>query len=117
MMKARVEDLRDLGPALSPFNSFLFLQGLETLPVRMERHVQNAQAVAAFLTPAPAVGWVSYPGLRQPLPAPGPEVPAEGRRRGLHLRVEGGREAGKRASSSGCSSSRTWPTSATPRRW
>src|SRR5215211_5113307 len=46
LMKARVENLRDLGPALSPFNSFLFLQGLETLHVRMERHVQNAEAVA-----------------------------------------------------------------------
>ena len=63
LMKARVENLRDLGPALSPFNSWLFLQGLETLPVRMERHCRNAEAVAAFLARHPAVGWVSYPGL------------------------------------------------------
>ena len=63
LMKARVENLRDLGPALSPFNSFLFLQGLETLHVRMERHVRNAEAVARFLAEHPAVGWVSYPGL------------------------------------------------------
>ncbi|HVL24551.1 MAG TPA: O-acetylhomoserine aminocarboxypropyltransferase/cysteine synthase family protein [Thermomicrobiales bacterium] len=63
LMKARVENVRDLGPALSPFNAWLFLQGLETLPVRMERHCRNAEAVAAFLARHPAVGWVSYPGL------------------------------------------------------
>ena len=55
LMKARVENLRDIGPALSPFNAFLFLQGLETLPVRMERHTRNAEAVAAFLAAHPAV--------------------------------------------------------------
>jgi O-acetylhomoserine (thiol)-lyase len=55
--------VRDLGPALSPFNAWLFLQGLETLPVRMDRHCRNAEAVAAFLAGHPAVGWVSYPGL------------------------------------------------------
>jgi O-acetylhomoserine (thiol)-lyase len=63
LMKARVENLRDLGPAVSPFNSWLFLQGLETLPVRMREHVRNAEQVAAFLASHPAVGWVSYPGL------------------------------------------------------
>ena len=63
LMKARVENLRDLGPALSPFNSWMFLQGLETLPVRMERHCRNAEAVARFLDQHPAVTWVSYPGL------------------------------------------------------
>ena len=51
IMKARVESLRDFGPALSPFNSFLFLQGLETLHVRMDRHVENAQKVAEFSSP------------------------------------------------------------------
>ena len=60
LMKARVENLRDMGPRLSPFNAFLFLQGLETLPVRMERHTRNAEAVAAFLAAHPAVGWVNY---------------------------------------------------------
>src|ERR671932_1783365 len=63
IMKARVEGLRDLGPALSPFNSFLFLQGLETLGLRMERHVANAVAVANFLQSHPAVSWVNYPSL------------------------------------------------------
>jgi O-acetylhomoserine (thiol)-lyase len=63
IMKARVEGLRDFGPALSPFNSFLFLQGLETLKLRMECHSQNAMAVATFLSNHPAVAWVSYPGL------------------------------------------------------
>lgn len=62
-MKARVENLRDIGPSLSPFNSFLFLQGLETLPVRMERHTRNAETVAAFLAGHPAVSWVNYPTL------------------------------------------------------
>jgi O-acetylhomoserine (thiol)-lyase len=55
--------LRDLGPALSPFNSFLFLQGLETLPLRIERHSTNALAVAKWLERNPSVEWVSYPGL------------------------------------------------------
>ena len=62
-MKARVETLRTLGPALSPFNAFLFLQGLETLPLRMDRHCQNALAVARFLSAHPRVAWVRYPGL------------------------------------------------------
>jgi len=63
IMKARVESLRDMGPALSPFNAFLFLQGLETLGVRMRQHVANAQAVAEFLAGHKAVTWVSYPSL------------------------------------------------------
>jgi O-acetylhomoserine/O-acetylserine sulfhydrylase len=63
IVKARVEGLRDLGPALSPFNSFLFLQGLETLSLRMERHVQNTLALAQWLEANPAVGKVNYPGL------------------------------------------------------
>lgn len=62
-MKARVETLRTLGPALSPFNAFLFLQGLETLPLRMDRHCANAQAVAEFLLAHPQVSWVRFPGL------------------------------------------------------
>lgn len=61
--KARVQLLRDLGPAVSPFNSFLFLQGLDTLALRMERHSQNALAVARFLQDHPAVEWVQYPGI------------------------------------------------------
>jgi O-acetylhomoserine (thiol)-lyase len=61
--KLRVQLLRDLGPALSPFNAFLFLQGLETLPLRIERHSANALAVATWLEAHPAVDWVSYPGL------------------------------------------------------
>ncbi|HEX7495787.1 MAG TPA: O-acetylhomoserine aminocarboxypropyltransferase/cysteine synthase [Candidatus Limnocylindrales bacterium] len=63
ILKLRVQLLRDLGPALSPFNSFLFLQGLETLPLRIERHSTNALAVARWLEGHPAVEWVSYPGL------------------------------------------------------
>ncbi|WP_210611025.1 homocysteine synthase [Priestia flexa] len=63
IIKARVQLLRDVGAALSPFNSFLFLQGLETLHLRMERHSQNALAVAQFLEQHEAVKSVSYPGL------------------------------------------------------
>ncbi len=64
ILKARVQTLRDIGGCLSPFNSFLFLQGLETLSLRMERHVQNAQAAAEFLEKHPRVKWVAYPGLK-----------------------------------------------------
>jgi O-acetylhomoserine (thiol)-lyase len=62
-MKLRAETLRDLGAAMSPFNAFLFLQGLETLSLRMERHVANAQAVAAFLESHELASKVTYPGL------------------------------------------------------
>ena len=61
--KVRVQLLRDLGPALSPFNSFLFLQGLETLPLRQRRHSENALEVAKYLKDHPLVEWVNYPGL------------------------------------------------------
>ena len=63
IIKARVTLLRDLGPAPSPFNSFLFLQGLETLHLRMPRHCQNALKVAEYLEKHPKVKWVNYPGL------------------------------------------------------
>ena len=61
--KVRVEQLRDLGPAMSPFSAFLLLQGLETLALRMEAHVANAQNLAAWLAQHPAVSWVRYAGL------------------------------------------------------
>ena len=61
-MKVRCETMRTLGPVLSPFNSFLMLQGLETLPVRMERHVENARAVCEFLKNHASVSWVKYAG-------------------------------------------------------
>jgi O-acetylhomoserine (thiol)-lyase len=63
ILKARVQLLRDLGACISPFNSFLLLQGLETLPLRIERHTQNALAVAQFLNENAKVEWVNYPGL------------------------------------------------------
>jgi len=63
VLKVRVQLLRDLGPALSPFNSFLFEQGLETLPLRQRKHSENALAVANYLKNHPAVNWVNYPGL------------------------------------------------------
>jgi O-acetylhomoserine (thiol)-lyase len=62
-LKARVQGLRDTGASLSPFNAFLFLQGLETLHLRLQRHSENAQKVAEFLSNDPRVTWVYYPGL------------------------------------------------------
>jgi O-acetylhomoserine (thiol)-lyase len=63
VLKARLQYQRDVGPAISPFNAFLFLQGLETLSLRMERHSQNALAVAQWLEARDEVEWVKYPGL------------------------------------------------------
>jgi O-acetylhomoserine (thiol)-lyase len=63
ILKARIQGLRDTGAALSPFNAFLFLQGIETLHLRLERHSQNALAVARHLEQHPGVDWVNYPGL------------------------------------------------------
>jgi O-acetylhomoserine (thiol)-lyase len=63
IIRARVEGLRDFGPAISPFNSFLLLQGLETLSLRAQRHADNTLALALWLLEHPAVSWVNYPGL------------------------------------------------------
>lgn len=63
ILKARIQGLRDLGPAMSPFNAFLFLQGLETLHLRMKAHSENALEVAQFLESHPKVSWVNYTGL------------------------------------------------------
>ncbi|MBA2345711.1 MAG: homocysteine synthase [Rubrobacter sp.] len=98
ILKARVQMLRDYGPALSPFNSFLFLQGLETLHLRMERHSQNAMAVAEFLQGHDRVNWVNYPGLPD---HPSRELAAKYHRKGLYgailgFGIDGGLEAGKR---------------------
>lgn len=62
-IKARVQGLRDTGAAISPFNAWAILQGIETLPLRLERHSQNAHTVATFLSAHPNVSWVNYPGL------------------------------------------------------
>ena len=97
VLKARLQYLRDLGPAVTPFNSFLFIQGVETLSLRMERHVQNAAAVAAWLEARDEVTWVAYPGLesspwharqQQYLPRGGGAILAFG--------IEGGADAGRR---------------------
>jgi O-acetylhomoserine (thiol)-lyase len=64
VIKARVQLLRDTGAAISPFNSFLLLQGLETLSLRVERHVCNAKKIADFLSNHPLVSWVNYPSLK-----------------------------------------------------
>ncbi|MCC7165361.1 MAG: O-acetylhomoserine aminocarboxypropyltransferase/cysteine synthase [Anaerolineae bacterium] len=64
ILKARVQILRDIGANQAPFNSWLNIQGVETLSLRMDRHVQNAQAVAEFLEKHPKVSWVTYPGLK-----------------------------------------------------
>jgi O-acetylhomoserine (thiol)-lyase len=93
LMKARTELLRDVGAALSPFNSFLLLLGLETLPLRMQRHVENARAVAGFLSSHSSVDWVSYPAADDPLVEK--YVPS-GPGAVFTFGVNGGYEAGKR---------------------
>lgn len=97
LMKARTELLRDLGPALSPFNSFILLLGLETLSLRMQRHVENARAVAEFLDQHPAVAWVSYPIFdRSPTRALADRYTPAGPGAVFTFGVQGGYEAGVR---------------------
>jgi len=96
--KARLQLMRDLGACMSPFNAFLFLLGLETLPVRMERHSQNAMKVAEFLKNHSKVSWVNYPGLPD---NPYYNIARKYFRRGLFgaiigFGVKGGLEAGKK---------------------
>lgn len=98
IIKARVQVLRDTGAALSPFNSFLILQGVETLPLRMERHSQNALQIARFLGEHPKVEWVNYPGLSG---HPAYETAVKYHKRGLFgailgFGIKGGREAGQK---------------------
>ena len=97
IMKARVEGLRDFGPALSPFNSFLFLQGLETLKLRMEAHSSNALAVARFLCAHPQVAWVNYPGVPSSrYHALAQKYLPKGAGAIMSFGIRGGLEAGKR---------------------
>lgn len=97
IIKARTTLLRDLGPAMSPFNAFLFLQGLETLHLRMPRHSENAFAVARFLEKHPKVRWVSYPGLASSKEAPRvAKYLPRGAGAILGFGIEGGLEAGRR---------------------
>jgi len=97
ILKARVQLLRDIGAATTPFNAWLFLQGLETLPLRMERHSQNALRVAEFLESHPAVSWVSYPGLKShPQHALAEKYFTHGYGAILGFGIKGGLEAGKR---------------------
>jgi O-acetylhomoserine (thiol)-lyase len=98
ILKARIQMLRDYGPALSPFNSFLLLQGLETLPLRMTRHSENALAVAEFLRGHEKVNWVNYPGLPD---HPSHQIATKYHRDGmcgaiLGFGIDGGLEAGKK---------------------
>jgi O-acetylhomoserine (thiol)-lyase len=96
ILKCRVQILRDIGACLSPFNSFLFIQGLETLSLRVERHVQNAQAVAEFLEKHPKVTWVKYPGLKShPDYAAAKKYLPKGPGAILGFGVKGGLEAGR----------------------
>lgn len=97
IIKARVEGLRDIGPALSPFNSFQFLQGLETLGPRMDRHVANAMAVATFLEGDSRVDWVKYPGLASsPYHTLAMKYLPKGAGAVFSFALKGGAEAGKK---------------------
>jgi O-acetylhomoserine (thiol)-lyase len=98
ILKARVQGLRDIGAAMSPFNAWMFLQGLETLHLRMERHSQNALKVAQFLKSHPKVSWVNYPGLPD---HPSYNLAKKYFYRGLFgailgFGIKGGKEAGKK---------------------
>ena len=97
ILKARVEMMRDLGACLSPFNAFLFLQGLETLSLRMDRHVHNAMAVATWLHEHRFVSWVSYPGLTDsPFYARAQQYLPKGPGAIFTFGIKGGRAAGRR---------------------
>lgn len=97
IIKTRVQLLRDIGPALSPFNSFLFLQGLETLPLRQREHSRNALEIAQYLKRHPQVRWVTYPGLPDD---PNHAVASRYLKRGfgglVGFGIEGGLEAGRK---------------------
>jgi O-acetylhomoserine (thiol)-lyase len=97
IIKARVTLLRDLGPAMSPFNAFLFLQGMETIHLRLPRHSQNALAVAQYLERHPKVAWVNYPGLESsPEKERTQKYLAKGAGAILGFGIKGGVEAGKK---------------------
>ncbi|MCC6955671.1 MAG: O-acetylhomoserine aminocarboxypropyltransferase/cysteine synthase [Anaerolineales bacterium] len=97
ILKARVQVLRDIGACQAPFNAWLFVQGLETLSLRMDRHVQNAQQVAEYLENHPCVRWVKYPGLEShPDHAAAQKYLPKGPGAILGFGIEGGREAGRR---------------------
>ncbi len=97
IIKARVVLLRDLGPALSPFNAFLLLQGLETLHLRLPRHAENALAVAQHLEKHPKVSWVNYPGLASsPEKAKAEKYFKKGAGAIIGFGIKGGVEAGKK---------------------
>ena len=97
ILRARVEGLRDLGPCISPFNAFLFLQGIETLGMRMERHVENSIAVAKFLEDHEDVMWVNYPSLpSSPYYALAQKYVPKGAGAVFSFGIKGGYEAGRK---------------------
>jgi O-acetylhomoserine (thiol)-lyase len=97
IIKTRVEGLRDFGPCVSPFNSFLFIQGIETLKFRMEAHSRNALAVAEWLGTNPAVTWVKYPGLKSsPYYALSRKYLPKGQGSIVTFGIKGGSEAGRK---------------------
>lgn len=97
IIKARIQGLRDTGAALSPFNAFLFLQGIETLHLRLERHSQNALAVARHLEQHPGVEWVNYPGLESsPYYSRARKYLTNGYGALITFGIKGGYEAGKK---------------------
>jgi O-acetylhomoserine (thiol)-lyase len=97
IIKVRVEGLRDFGPCISPFNSFLFIQGIETLKFRMEQHSRNALQVAEWLGKNPAVSWVKYPGLKSsPYYALSQKYLPEGQGSIVTFGIKGGTDAGRK---------------------
>jgi O-acetylhomoserine (thiol)-lyase len=97
ILKARLQYQRDIGPAISPFNAFLFIQGVETLSLRMERHSQNALAVAQWLEARDEVEWVKYPGLASsPWNERAKKYLPDGQGAIVSFGIKGGLEAGQK---------------------
>ena len=118
IMRARAEGLRDFGACMSPANAFYLLQGIETLPVRMARHVANAEAVARLPGEARRRRLGEVSGPREPSrPRAGQAADAQGRRRDPELRHQGRAQGRRQADRAAARCSRTSPTSATPRSW
>ena len=118
LLRARREGIRDFGACMAPFTAFQILQGIETLPLRMARHVDNARRIVAFLAAHAFVRAVGYPELPgHPDHALAQRAVAARLRRGVQLRDQGHARAGAQAHRDAAACSRISPTSATRSRW
>jgi O-acetylhomoserine (thiol)-lyase len=117
LLRARREGLRDFGACMSPHTAWLILQGIETLPLRMARHVENTRKVVAFLAGHPMVARVGYPNWRPPQPCAGQAAAAARLRLGVQLRPQRQRAEQGQAFIEALKIFSTWPTWATAAVW